>query len=130
MFKRGLGLPCCSFLGIHPLFNLFRYLFVVRPLPDKLNRSAIGGVGLQVRSTQVYIQIPLLSTNPGSRSEWFFCDNPPPPLPDFRGVIAPQLPKWNSSDVVKELANDPQVKFLLGAVNELKKAGATGETIV
>lgn len=121
---------CDAFLGIRPYFDPFRSLFIVRPLPSPTHRNAIGGVGLQQRNTSVYFQIPLPCANLDWRALWYLCDNPRPCLPDFYANIAPVRPEWNPSNLPKELAKDEQVKFLLSAIEDLKKAAVSEETIV
>ncbi|KAK3118949.1 hypothetical protein QOZ80_9BG0711170 [Eleusine coracana subsp. coracana] len=79
---------CEAFLGILRHFNLFRHLFVLRPLPTKYNQVAIGGVGFQLRKKEAYINMPLKTGNKNWKDEWFYYDNPPPVLADFTGAKA------------------------------------------
>jgi hypothetical protein len=40
---------CEAFLGIEPHWNLFRFLFRVKPQPTTKNLSIVGGAGIQLR---------------------------------------------------------------------------------
>ena len=40
---------CEAFLGIEPHFELFRFLFHLKPLLDSFVLDAVGGAGLQLR---------------------------------------------------------------------------------
>ena len=40
---------CEAFLGIEPHFDIFRFLFHLKPQPDSYVLDVVGGVGLQLR---------------------------------------------------------------------------------
>ena len=40
---------CEAFLGIEPHFELFRFLFHLKPQPDSYDLDVVGGAGLQLR---------------------------------------------------------------------------------
>ena len=40
---------CEAFLGIEPHFELFRFLFHLKPQPDSLVLDVVGGAGLQLK---------------------------------------------------------------------------------
>jgi hypothetical protein len=40
---------CEPFLGIKPHFELFRFLFHLKPQPDSYELDVVGGAGLQLR---------------------------------------------------------------------------------
>ena len=40
---------CEAFLGIEPHFELFRFLFQLKPQPDSYDLNVVGGAGLQLR---------------------------------------------------------------------------------
>ena len=40
---------CEAFLGIEPHFELFRFLFHLKPQPDSYVLDVVGGAGLQLR---------------------------------------------------------------------------------
>lgn len=119
---------CESFLLIRPHFQLFQCPFTLGPLPNNRQRTAIGGVGIQICNTSQYNNINLPTTIPHWKSSWFFCNNPPPCLPDFRSSIAKHSSRWKPS--VKVLENDAQIKHLLAEIARLKGCGVTGETVV
>ena len=52
---------CEAFLGIEPHFELFRFLFLLKPQPDSYVLDVVGGAGLQLRQKKdkVYISISL-----------------------------------------------------------------------
>jgi hypothetical protein len=53
---------CEAFLGIEPDWDLFRYLFRVKPQPTSNNPSVVGGAGIQLRQQAgdgSFLQIPL-----------------------------------------------------------------------
>ena len=121
---------CEAFLGVRPHWKLFRYLFTVRPLPKSDDQDGVGGVGIQLRRKSDYIDMPLLSSYPTWKDEWFVLDNPPPSLPEYSAKIAPPLPSWTGEDIEEDLAEDPEVKYLLRKIQELKQKGVNGNTIV
>ncbi|KAK3161144.1 hypothetical protein QOZ80_1BG0072680 [Eleusine coracana subsp. coracana] len=113
---------CEAFLGVLPHFDLFRHLFVLRPLPTTENQVAIGGIGVQLRKKEVYINIPLKTENKNWKDEWFYCDNPPPVLADFTGAKAIPQAHWTE----RPDPTNPQVVALLKKIADLKAEGVDG----
>ena len=49
---------CEAFLGIEPHFELFRFLFHLKPQLDSYNLDVVGGAGLQLRQGKDKVYIP------------------------------------------------------------------------
>ncbi|KAG2563076.1 hypothetical protein PVAP13_8KG361201 [Panicum virgatum] len=94
---------CEAFLGIEPHWNLFRYIFHVRPQPSNRVQYLVGGA-----------------------DQWFYIGNHPPPLPEKTGRTPAPRPEWktdpNSSDM-------DQVNELLDLIEGLKRLGVTGASV-
>jgi hypothetical protein len=86
---------CEAFLGVHPHLPLFGHLFLVKPQPNKARPSVLGGAGIQLRSSRVYIPMRLIPSNKGWHPLWFYCKNPLPALPSFTGRAPSPIPEWN-----------------------------------
>jgi len=68
---------CESFLGIEPHFELFRFLFHLKPQPDLYVLDVVGGAGLQLRQRKdrVYIPYSLSSKVIEWKPKWFYVEN-------------------------------------------------------
>ncbi|GJM95867.1 hypothetical protein PR202_ga12650 [Eleusine coracana subsp. coracana] len=102
-----------------PHFNLFRHLFVLRPLSTKDNQVAIGGVGVQLHKKEAYIHVPLKTGNRNWKDEWFYCDNSPPVLADFTGSDCSSVGGSSSSAGAPLVKVDPVVT--LAASSQLQR---------
>ena len=113
---------CEAFLGIDPHFNLFRHFFLVRKYGgDKV----VGGATLVLREklADSYISVHLATSNKGWHKEWFYVQNPSPPLsPEIDRYPEPR-PSWTS--VCSERDQD-QVDELVGKIKGLREQGLTG----
>ena len=49
---------CEAFLGIEPHFELFRFLFHLKPQPNSNDLDVVGGAGLQLRQGKAKVYIP------------------------------------------------------------------------
>ena len=49
---------CEAFLGIEPHFELFRFLFHLKPQPNRFVLDVVGGAGLQLRQRKDRVYIP------------------------------------------------------------------------
>ena len=49
---------CKAFLGIEPHFELFRFLFHLKPQQDSYKLDVVGGAGLQLRQEKEKVYIP------------------------------------------------------------------------
>jgi len=54
---------CEAFLGIEPHFELFRFLFHLKPQPDSNILDVVGGAGLQLRQGKDKLYIPYRLSN-------------------------------------------------------------------
>ena len=54
---------CEAFLGIEPHFDLFRFLFHLKPQPDSYDLDVVGGAGLQLRHGKDKLYIPYKLSN-------------------------------------------------------------------
>ena len=50
---------CEAFLGIEPHFELFRFLFHLKPQPDSYVLDVVGGAGLQLRQGRINFISPI-----------------------------------------------------------------------
>ncbi|KAK2630859.1 hypothetical protein QOZ80_UnG0723320 [Eleusine coracana subsp. coracana] len=116
---------CEAFLGTLPHFNLFRRLFVLRPLPKNENQVAIGGGVFQLRKKEAYINVLLKTGNKNWKDDWFYCDNPLPVLANFTSAKATPLAQWTE----KPDPTNPQVVALLKKIADLKAEGVDRITI-
>lgn len=121
---------CYAFLAVLPHFNLFRYLFYLRPLPSTNNRNAFSGSGFQERKVAEYFSILLFQSMPNWIGDRFICDNLKIALPPYQAKVAPVQDCWNLTGLKKKLAQDHQVKAMLKKIVDLKEKGITTETIV
>ena len=121
---------CEAFLGVRPHWKLFLHLFTVRPLPKADDQDGVGGVGIQLRRASEYIDVQMLSSYPTWRDEWFVLDNPPPELPEYTARIAKPQPSWTGKGLDEKPGDDPEVKYLLKRIQELKKQGVNAHTVV
>ena len=71
---------CEAFLGIEPHFELFWFLFHLKPQPDSFVLDVVGGAGLQLgqRKDRVYIPYSLSSKVIEWKLKW---DSFPPIIP-------------------------------------------------
>jgi hypothetical protein len=72
-----------AFLGIEPHWDLFRYLFRVKPEPTSKNPSVVRGAGIQLRQQagDRYLSYNFPSNIPGWKSHWLYIGNH---FPQFR----------------------------------------------
>ena len=54
---------CEAFLGIEPHFELFRFLFHLKPQPDSYVLDVVGGAGLHLRQKKDRVYIPYSLSN-------------------------------------------------------------------
>ena len=75
---------CEAYLGIEPHFDLFRYLFHLKPQPNSSSVDTIGGAGLQLRQGvgKKYIPYKLSKKVIDGKDYWFYVENQAPELPD------------------------------------------------
>jgi hypothetical protein len=71
---------CEAFLGIEPHWDLFRFLFRVKPQPTSKHLSVAGGAGIQLRQQagDKYLTYKFPSNLPGWKNHWFYIENHAP----------------------------------------------------
>jgi hypothetical protein len=65
-----------AFLGIPPIYPLFKNYFFLKYQPSDANRKGIGGVGLQTRPHAGFRDHPLKTSLRGWHRTWFFLREP------------------------------------------------------
>ena len=120
---------CEAFLGIQPHWNLFCYLFHLKPQPDSNNPSRIGGYGLQLNQGQgsEYLAYSTPTSLSGWKNWWFYIGNHAPTLPRWTIEAPVKKDCWKSRVSNEEL---PQVQDLLEKIRDLKDVGVTSATIM
>jgi hypothetical protein len=76
---------CKVFLGIPPIFPLFKNYFFLKYQPCATNRKVVGGVGLQTCPHAGFLDLPLKTSLRRWHGTWFYCENDEPSLPPFVG---------------------------------------------
>lgn len=71
------------------------------------------------------MDVPLPLANKFWHNEWFYCDNPPPSLPNFVGKKAESHESWSK----KSNPNNEPIRELQKKIAELKKKGIDGVTM-
>jgi len=118
---------CEAFLGIEPYFELFRFLFHLKPQPDSYDLDVVGGAGLQLRhgKDKVYIPYKLSNKIIDWKPRWLYIENQSETLP----VITPGPPiqwlEWNKKPV-----DNSQIPELLSRIAELRQKNLTREAVV
>ncbi|KAK3121467.1 hypothetical protein QOZ80_8BG0653910 [Eleusine coracana subsp. coracana] len=110
---------CKVFLGIHPHFDTFKELFVLK----SNNNNVIGGAGFQLRNKSKYIDVPLPSTNKGWHADWFYHGNHAPPLSETTIEAPKPRPEWSAKAHPNKKS---QVDAILEQIAYLKSQGYTG----
>jgi hypothetical protein len=107
-----------AFLGILPIFPLFKNYFFLKYQPSSNNRKVIGGVGLQTRPCSGFLDLPMKSYLWGWHKTWFYCENHKPSLPVFVG----RLPECQGTCLEELIPSElPLVADLTNKVNALKE---------
>lgn len=75
------------FLGIEPHFAVWKHFFSVKPQPSRGSPVVVGGTGflLRVCTAREYLELSFLTFNKGWHLDFFYCTNPEPSLPKFKG---------------------------------------------
>jgi hypothetical protein len=127
--ERGLALPSCSFLGIEPHWDLFRFLFHVKPQPTSKNLSVAGGAGIQLRqqAADKYLSYKFPSNLPGWKNHWFYIENHAPQLLAKSNNPPAVRPEWN---LELSRGDMDQVEELLDIIEAQKMMGVTGASVM
>jgi hypothetical protein len=120
---------CEAFLGIEPHWDLFRFLFRVKPHPTAKNLSVVGGAGIQLRQQagDRYLSYKFPSNIPGWKNHWFYIENHAPQLPEKSGKPPVMRPEWNTE---LSRADLDQVDELLAIIAAQKEIGVTGASVM
>jgi hypothetical protein len=120
---------CEAFLGIEPHWDLFRFLFRVKPQPTTKKLSVVGGAGIQLRQQagERYLSYKFPSNLPGWKNHWFYIENHGPQLPGKTNRPPVVRPEWNRELTRGDL---DQVEELLTIIEALKTTGVTGASVM
>jgi hypothetical protein len=120
---------CEAFLGIEPHWDLFCFLFHLKPQPTSKNLSVVGGAGIQLRQQagDKYLTYKFPSNLPGWKNHWFYIENHAPHLPTKSNRPPVVRSEWNLEPSGGEM---DQVKELLDVIEAQKKEGVTGASVM
>jgi hypothetical protein len=120
---------CEAFLGIEPYWDLFRYLFHLKPQPTSKNPSIVRGAGIQLRqhAGDKYLSYKFSSNIPGWKNHWFYIGNHAPQLTERSGKPPVLRPKWNTEPSKGDM---DQVDELLALIAAHKEMGVTGASVM
>src|SRR6185503_18880868 len=118
---------CEAFLGIEPHFELFRFLFHLKPLLDSFVLDAVGGAGLQLRQRKdrEYISYSLSNKVIEWKLKWFYVENQWDSFPPITPGPPIQWPEWNKKPV-----DENQIPELLERIAVLRQNMLTGEAVI
>jgi hypothetical protein len=122
---------CEAFLGIEPHWDLFRFLFHVKPQPTSKKLSVVGGGGagiqLHQQAGEKYLSYKFPSNLPGWKNHWFYSENHAPQLPEKTNNPPVVRPEWN---LEPSGGNMDQVEELLDLIEAHKMTGVTGASVM
>jgi hypothetical protein len=120
---------CEAFLGIEPHWDLFRFLFRVKPQPTSKNLSVVGGAGIQLRqqASEKSLSYKFPSNIPGWKNHWFYTENHAPQLPEKTNNPPVVRPEWN---IELSRGDMDQVEELLEIIEANKLMGVTGTSVM
>jgi hypothetical protein len=120
---------CEAFLGIEPQWDLFRFLFRVKPQPTSKNPSVVGGASIQLRQQagDKYLSYKFPSNIPGWKNHWFYIENHAPELPEKSNRPPVVRPEWN---IELPRGDMDQVEELLDIIVAHKEMGVTGASVM
>ena len=116
-----------AFLGVEPHFELFRYLFHLKPQPDSFVLDVVGGAGLQLRQwkDREYISYKLSNKVIEWKPKWFYVENQLGNFPPITPSPPIQWPEWNKIPV-----NESQIPQLLERIAVLRQNMLTEEAVI
>jgi hypothetical protein len=129
---------CEGFLGVSPVFELWKYFFTVSLVQAKekgvMVPAPMGCAGIHLRSgddrrSAQYVDMHLRKSHKGWHAQWFYVkDDERAPLSRFTGRMVTDVPRtWKDGPINKE---KDRLAGLLGAIQQLKANGLTGSGIV
>jgi hypothetical protein len=118
-----------AFLGIEPHWDLFRFLFHIKPQPTSKNLSVAGGAGIQLRQQagNKYLSYKFPSNLPGWKNHWFYIENHAPQLPAKSNKPPVVRLEWNLEPSSGDM---DQVRELLDIIEAQKRKGVTGASVM
>jgi hypothetical protein len=118
---------CEAFLGIEPHWDLFRYLFRVKPQPTSKTPSVVGDAGIQLRQQDGdrYLSYKFPSNIPGWKSHWFYIGNHVPQLPERSGKPPIIWPEWNTELSRGDMDQVNELLAIIAAHKEIRVTGAS-----
>jgi hypothetical protein len=119
---------CEAFLGIKPIWILFRKFFRVKPQPSASNPCVVGGAGIQMRedAAEQYLSYKLIDSNQDWKAKWFYVTNHHPELSKPSGKQPKHRPWWNSEPTMQE---GLKLLELLAKIKALREAGLRAEHV-
>jgi hypothetical protein len=120
---------CEAFLGIELHWDLFRFLFRVRPQPTSKKLSVVGGAGIQLRQQagEKYLSYKFPSNIPGWKNHWFYTENHALQLPEKTNNPPVVRLEWN---LKLSRGDRDQVEELLEFIEANKLMGVTGAFVM
>jgi hypothetical protein len=114
---------CEAFLGIPPIFSLFKNYFFLNYQPSTSSRKVIGAIGLQTHPLSGFLDLRMKSSLWGWHRTWFYCKNHEPIIPSFMDSLPEFQGIWQEEPIVAEL---PHVVALTNKINAQKERDLTG----
>jgi hypothetical protein len=120
---------CEAFLGIEPHWNLFWFLFRIKPQPTSKNPSVVGGAGIQLRQQagDKYLSYKFPSNIPGWKNHWFYIENHAPQFPEKSNKPPVVRLEWN---IELPRGDMDQVNELLDTIAAHKEMGVIGASVM
>jgi hypothetical protein len=78
---------CEAFLGMPPIFSMFKSYFLLNYQPSVDKWKVIGSVGLQTRPCSSFLALPMKTLLKGWQKAWFYCENYEPSCSPFVGWL-------------------------------------------
>jgi hypothetical protein len=118
-----------AFLGIEPLWDLFCFVFRVKPQPTSKSPSVVGGASIQLRQQagNKYLSYKFPSNITGWKNHWFYIENHVPQLPEKSNSPPVVRLEWN---IELSRGDMDQVEELLDTIAVHKLMGVTGASVM
>jgi hypothetical protein len=118
---------CEAYLGIEPHFDLFCYLFHVKPQPNEKKMFEVGGAGIKLRQWMKKKCIPYKfpTSLSGWREHWFYIGNYKPSLPERTAGTLKLRGEWTMS-----CRDRSQIEDLLDMIKERTYVGVNAVTVM
>ena len=111
----------CSYLHHHLI--LFRFLFHLKPQPNRFILDVVGSASLQLRQRKDRVYIPYLNNKVIEwKPKWFYVENQSRSFPSITPGPPIQWPEWN-----KKIVDESQISELLARIAILRQNMLTGE---